>query len=136
MCTNPLPAASYRSDFISHQQVAATMIKTLIWLLPLTSLSASAFTALQCGPFDLKADQKGTVTVNGNSAEINSTTFLKAKDDYDNVKLHWRVKNAKAPGMIDMDLVTREGKSLLDAEIVRTSQSQIRIRGSYDCEKK
>lgn len=74
--------------------------------------------------------------VNGVNAKINSTTFLKAKDDYDNVKLHWRVKNAKAPGMIDMDLVTRQGKSLLDAEIVRTSQSQIKIRGSYDCEKK
>lgn len=112
------------------------MIKTLIWLLSLTSLSASAFTALQCGPFDLKAGQKGTVTVNGVNAKIKSTTFLKAKDDYDNVKLNWRVKNAKAPGMIDMDLVTRQGKSLLDAEIVRTSQSQIKIRGSYDCEKK
>ncbi|MXP48633.1 hypothetical protein FD733_01710 [Pantoea sp. Eser] len=87
-----------RSDSFIHQQVAVTMIKTLICLLSLTSLSASAFTALQCGPFDLKADPKGTVTVNGINAKIKSTTFIKAKDDYDNVKLHWRVKNAKTPG--------------------------------------
>jgi hypothetical protein len=35
---------------------------------------------------------------------------------------------------VDMELTNREGKGLLRAEIVRTSQSQIRIRGAYDCE--
>lgn len=111
------------------------MIKTLIWLLSLTSLSASAFTALQCGPFELKSGDKDAIYVNGNRAKNPTILFLKAKDDDDNVKYHWRVKNAKAPGMIDMDLVTRQGTSMLEAEIVRTSQSQIKIRGSYDCKK-
>lgn len=111
------------------------MIKTIAGLLLLTSLSATAGTPLQCGPFKIESDEKGAVTVNGASAKIKSTTFLKAKNDDDNVRLHWRVKNTKSPGMIDMDLVTREGKSELEAEIVRTSPSQIKIRGSYDCEK-
>lgn len=111
------------------------MIKIVIGLLLLTSLAASAGTPLQCGPFKIESNGKGTVSVNGASTKIKSSTFLKAKDDYDNVKFHWRVKNTKAPGMIDMDLVTRQGKSVLEAEIVRTNQSQIKIRGSYDCEK-
>jgi hypothetical protein len=75
------------------------------------------------------------ISVNGERAKTQKVTFAKEKGDYDNATVKLLVKNSKAPGMVDMELTNREGKGLLRAEIVRTSQSQIRIRGAYDCNK-
>jgi hypothetical protein len=37
--------------------------------------------------------------------------------------------------MLDMDQAVQHGKATLNVQVVRTSASQIRISGSYDCEK-
>jgi hypothetical protein len=110
------------------------MLKKLILIAPLISLSAPAFAATQCGPFYLKADKSGWFSVNGERAKTQKVTFAREKGDFDNATVKLLVKNSKAPGMVDMEQTTRDGKGLLRAEIVRTSQSQIRIRGDYDCE--
>lgn len=110
------------------------MLKKLILIASLISLSASAFAATQCGPFYLKTDKSGWFSVNGERAKTQKVTFAKEKGDYDNATIKLLVKNSKAPGMVDMELTNLEGKGLLRAQIVRTSQSQIRIRGLYDCE--
>jgi len=120
---------------ITHQQDASPMLKKLILIASLISLSAPAFAATQCGPFYLKPDKSGWFSVNGERAKTQKVTFAKEKGDYDNATVKLLVKNSKAPGMVDMELTNREGKGLLRAEIVRTSQSQIRIRGAYDCDK-
>lgn len=111
------------------------MIKKIICLISLMMFAASAFSATQCGPFYLKANKSGWIYVNGERSETQKITFLKEKDDYDNVKLQWRVKNAKAPGMLGMEQIYRDGKAILNVEVIRTHQSQIRIHGTYDCEK-
>jgi len=111
------------------------MIKKLLWISALLSLSASALSATQCGPFNIKADSKGWYSVNGERAKTQKVSFLKEKGDYDNATVKLRVKNTQAPGMLDMEQTLQDGKGILRAEIVRTSQSQIRIRGSYDCDK-
>ena len=110
------------------------MLKKLILIASLISLSLPAFAATQCGPFSLKPDKSGWFSVNGERAKTQKVTFAKEKGDYDNATVKLLVKNSKAPGMVDMELTNREGKGLVRAEIVRTSQSQIRIRGAYDCE--
>ena len=110
------------------------MLRKLIFIASFISLTVPAFAATQCGPFYLKADKSGWFSVNGERAKTQKVTFAKEKSDYDNATVKLRVKNSKAPGMVEMEQTTRNGKGLLRAEIVRTSQSQIRIRGDYDCE--
>jgi len=110
------------------------MLRKLIFIASFISLTVPAFAATQCGPFYLKADKSGWFSVNGERAKTQKVAFAKEKGDYDNATVKLRVKNSKAPGMVEMEQTTRNGKGLLRAEIVRTSQSQIRIRGDYDCE--
>ncbi|WP_313700288.1 hypothetical protein [Pantoea sp.] len=110
------------------------MLKKLILIASFISLTVPAFAATQCGPFYFKADKSGWFSVNGERAKTQKVTFAKEKGDYDNATVKLLVKNSKAPGMVEMEQTTRNGKGLLRAEIVRTSQSQIRIRGDYDCE--
>ncbi|WP_337010434.1 hypothetical protein [Pantoea sp. AS142] len=110
------------------------MLKKLILITSLISIFAPAFAATQCGPFYLKPDKNGWFSVNGERAKTQKVTFAKGKGDYDNATIKLLVKNTKAPGMVNLEQTTRDGKGMLRAEIVRTSQSQIRIRGTYDCE--
>ena len=110
------------------------MLKKFILITLLISLSAPLLAATKCGPFYLKTDKNGWFSVNGERAKTQKVTFSKEKGDYNNATVTLLVKNSKAPGMVNMELMNREGKGLLRAQIVRTSQSQIRIRGLYDCE--
>ncbi|MDQ1214479.1 hypothetical protein [Pantoea anthophila] len=109
------------------------MYKKVILIACLFALSAPALSATQCGPFYLKADKNHWFSVNGERAKTQKVTFSKEKGDYENATVKLRVKNTRAPGMVDLEQTTRAGKAELRAEIVRTSQNQIRIRGSYDC---
>lgn len=111
------------------------MLTKLILITSVIFVSAPALSATQCGPFTLKSDKNGWFLVNGERAKTQKVAFSKQKGDYDNATVKLRVKNTKAPGMIDLEQTTRDGKGMLRAEIVRTSQSQIRIRGDYDCDK-
>ncbi|MDF2041692.1 MULTISPECIES: hypothetical protein [unclassified Pantoea] len=124
----------HRRYLTSYQQDASRMLKKLILITSLISLTAPAFAATQCGPFNLQTDKSGWFSVNGERAKIQKVTFSKEKGDYDNATIKLLVKNSKAPGMIDMELTNLEGKGMLRAQIVRTSHSQIRLRGLYDCE--
>ena len=110
------------------------MLKIIILIASLIRLSAPGIAAMQCGPFYLKQDKSGWFSVNGDRAKTQKVTFAREKGDYSNATVKIRVKNSKAPGMVDMEQTNRDGKGLLRAEIARTSQSQIRIRGDYDCE--
>lgn len=109
------------------------MNKRIFFLACLVAMSAPALSATQCGPFYLKADRNHWYSVNGERAKTQKVTFSKEKGDYDNATVKLRVKNTRAPGMVDLEQTTRAGQAELRAEIVRTSQNQIRIRGSYDC---
>ncbi|MGB9098177.1 hypothetical protein [Erwinia sp.] len=111
------------------------MIKTPLLLSTLLLCVSPAMAAMQCGPFQLDRHQDGTVFVNKVKPTQQKVTFTGEKGDYDNVKIHLRVKNTKAPGMLDMDQAVEHGKATLNVKVVRTSASQIRISGSYDCEK-
>ncbi|WP_285720418.1 MULTISPECIES: hypothetical protein [Pantoea] len=115
-------------------RMISPMLKKLFLITSLIGLSAPVFAATQCGPFNLQTDKNGWFSVNGERAKTQKVTFSKEKGDYDNATIKLLVKNSKAPGMVEMELTNREGKGMLRAQIVRTSQSQIRIRGLYDCE--
>lgn len=61
-------------------------LATILTVIPLTG-----WTAVQCGPFYLKANAEGLTMVNGKEPETQKLTFLKAKDDYDNFMIQLMV---------------------------------------------
>lgn len=133
-CPDPQIYLAIVIKFLTRHQQDASLLMKKLFLIALITLTPTAFAATQCGPFYLKPDGSGWFSVNGERAKSQKVTFLKQKGDYANATVKLQVKNTKAPGMVDMEQTTRDGKGILRAEIVRTSQSQIRIRGAYDCE--
>lgn len=112
------------------------MIKNVMaFTLMLVSLSP-AIAAMQCGPFKLEQQQDGLFLVNGVKPKKQTLTFTGKKGDDQNAAYRLLVKNTKAPGMLTLDHVYHNGTATLKAEIVRTSSSQIKLTGFYDCEKK
>lgn len=101
-------------------------------------LSFSAVADMQCGPFHLAGITKegGWATVNDVKTTKQKVTFLKQKGDADNVKMRWIVAATKFQGNYAMNYLSQAGKATLDVEIVRSSRSQIKISGAYDCQPK
>ncbi|AUX93626.1 hypothetical protein [Mixta gaviniae] len=91
----------------------------------------------QCGPFHIGAlpAKNGGTTINGVKPLSQKVTFLQQKGDYDNVKIKWIVPATKFQGNYSMNYLNKSGTATLEVEVVRTSRSQIRIHGLYDCEK-
>lgn len=110
--------------------------KALWFFIALTGAAPSiSFADSQCGPFRLAASPVTGywTTVNGEKVRDEKVTFLKSKGDLDNVRMKWTVAATKFSGDYAMEYVNKAGKPDLNVEIIRTSRSQIRISGSYDC---
>ncbi|WP_051936979.1 hypothetical protein [Erwinia sp. 9145] len=110
-------------------------------LFPLLLLAAHADAAkndapfMTCGKFLFthSSGNKEQIRINGVQPKVQKITFLKKEGDWDNVKAHWIVAATKFQGDYKMDYVKQGGPGQLHAEIVRTSRSQIKISGDYDC---
>ncbi|MEI2264264.1 hypothetical protein [Erwinia sp. CGal63] len=100
-------------------------------------LPSFVYADAQCGPFHLagQAADGGWLTVDGQKVKQRKVTFLKEKGDTDNVKMHWTVAATKFSGNYAMDYLSKAGKATLEVEIVRSSRSQIKLSGSYDCQR-
>ena len=102
-------------------------------MLILCSFAGNA--ALQCGDFYLKADSKGMTRINGQEPETQKITFLKADQDYDNVKIQWMLPSKEIGRWVGMDYVRREGKPILNVEVIRTNMDEPRRFWTYDCQR-
>lgn len=101
---------------------------TIFTVIPLTG-----WTAVQCGPFYLKANAEGLTMVNGREPETQKLTFLKAKEDYDNFMIQLMV-----PGdghWLGMDYIIRNKKPILNVEVIRKNMDEPRELWTYDCRK-
>ncbi|WP_276724210.1 hypothetical protein [Pantoea septica] len=106
------------------------------WLIMIALvISGSALADSQCGPFKLGTSDAndGWARINGARPESQKFTFLKANGDYENVKMQWMVQRADAPGWFGMDYVKRNGKAILNVEVVRTNMDEPRQFWTYDC---
>ncbi|WP_380177864.1 hypothetical protein [Kalamiella sp. sgz302252] len=108
------------------------ILAALLLSLPLITQADS-----QCGPFHLagQAADGGWASVNGVATTRRKISWSEQKGDPDNVKMHWTVAATKFQGNYGMDYVSQQGKATLDVEVMRSSRSQIKISGSYDCHK-
>lgn len=102
-------------------------------------ISASAFSAakplMQCGPFVISSSEDGFAHINDARPETQKFSFLGKKDDYSNVKYQWMVPT-DAPGKwYGMDYVKKNGKAILNVQLVQANMNAPRVYGTYDCKR-
>lgn len=76
----------------SHKELCrrySLVIKKALFALLLTSPLLVSAKGMQCGPFQLEAANDGLMHINGQAPETQKMTFLKQKDDFDNVMMQW-----------------------------------------------
>ncbi|MFC0228690.1 hypothetical protein [Serratia aquatilis] len=98
-------------------------------------LSTQLLAKTVCGPYTLDAVKvnDGWVRINGAKPESQKITFLKAKEDYDNIKMVWRMATNQPGLWIAMEYIKRDGKAFLNTQQLRASMNAPRVFGTYDC---
>ncbi|QJF18282.1 hypothetical protein HHA33_17800 [Phytobacter diazotrophicus] len=109
-----------------------TTLAFALSLLPFVAHSDS-----QCGPFHLGTSKEddGWARINGTKPESQKFTFLKAQGDYDNVKMQWMVPTNSPGKWYGMDYVKKDGKAILNVQLVQANMNAPRVYGTYDCVK-
>ncbi len=95
-----------------------------------------SFADTQCGPYRLTSGTDGYMHINGARPETQHITFLKEKDDYDNIKLEWMMATNQPNTWVGLEYIKRNGKAILNAEWIRagvTGVDQPRRLATYDC---
>ncbi len=111
-------------------------MKLIVGALLMAFVSASAIADTACGDFHINwKSQDGFARINGEKPETQKITFLKQKDDYNNVTIQWMMPNPAVGRWLGMDFVARNGKPILNVEVVRTNMDQPRQFWTYDCVK-
>lgn len=114
-------------------------MKRISLALSLLLISASALSAtkplMRCGPFRISSSEDGFAHINDVRPDTQKFSFLGKKDDYSNVKYQWMVPT-DAPGKwYGMDYVKKNGKAILNVQLVQANMNAPRVYGSYNCEK-
>ena len=92
---------------------------------------------MQCGNFvfSTSANDDGWARINGDKPETQKVTFLKQKDDYNNIKMEWIVESSKDGQLYGLEYIKRNGKAFLNAQILQASMDAPRTYGTFDCVK-
>nr|WP_237613207.1 hypothetical protein [Pectobacterium carotovorum] len=90
---------------------------------------------MRCGDFIFSTTdlEDGFPRINGVKPETQKLTFLKQKEDYDNVKMQWIVPASQPGRWLGMDFIKRDGKAILNVQWLRANMNAPRIYGTYDC---
>jgi len=102
-------------------------------LLLCTSFSVLSEPLMQCGPFGISSSDDGFAHINGQRPETQKFTFLRAKEDYSNVKYQWMLPDARVGRWLGLDYIKRNGKAILNVEVVRVNMDEPRQFWTYDC---
>ncbi|HGM4958865.1 TPA: hypothetical protein ACKPZ6_002405 [Serratia liquefaciens] len=99
-------------------------------------VSSSCFADTQCGPFLLTpGPSDGWFRINDAKPESQKVTFLKGKEDYDNIKIDWRVASNQPGKWVGLEYIKRDGKAFLNAQLLQASMDAPRQYATYDCKK-
>ena len=114
----------------------------LIIIAPLIILSCPVFSAgkpfARCGDFVLSDSgvDNGYIYINGVHPETQHVTFLKKKEDYNNIKLEWMMATDQPNTWVGLEYIKRNGKAILNAEWIRAGVTGIdgsRQLATYNC---
>lgn len=109
------------------------MIKNIWFLLLTIPFTGSA--ATQCGAFRLDAGNDGLMHINGQKPETQKMSFLKQKDDFDNVMMQWMLPDPQTGRWLGLDYIKRNKKAILNVEVIRKNMDEPREFWTYDCKK-
>lgn len=110
--------------------------KLLIYGVLFTVISSSvAFADTQCGPYRLTSGSEGLMLINGVKPETQKMSFLKAKEDYQNMKAEWTVATDQPGRWVGLEYIKRDGKAILNAQWLQASMNAPRQYATYDCMK-
>ncbi|EFH8065607.1 hypothetical protein ACSFV3_003038 [Escherichia coli] len=113
-----------------------TKIRNVICGAVLSLVGAStAMADTQCGPYRLTAGNDGFMHINGVKPENQKMTFLKAKEDYQNLKMEWTVATNQPGRWVGLEYIKRNGKAILNAQWLQASMDSPRQYATYDCRK-
>lgn len=105
-----------------------------IALLVALLIPSVAIADTQCGPFKVYwKSSDGFARVNNQRPESQKITFLKAENDYNNAKIQWMLPSSSVGRWLGMDFVARNGKAILNVEVIRTNMDEPRQFWTYDC---
>ncbi|EFI4646964.1 hypothetical protein GXG42_22610 [Escherichia coli] len=114
-------------------------MKKLILMIACSSfaLAGVAHADSQCGPFHLGTSptNDGWARINGAKPESQKVTFLKQKEDYENIKMEWRMATDQPGRWIGLEYIKRNGKAILNAQWLQASMNAPRQYATYDCVK-
>ncbi|MCA6999482.1 hypothetical protein [Dickeya solani] len=90
----------------------------------------------KCGPFFIDlTPHDGWARINGAKPETQKITPLPGNVDGNNVKMQWMVPTGAPGKWYGMDYVKKNGKAILNVQIVQASMNAPRVYGTYDCMK-
>ncbi|MCD1126098.1 hypothetical protein LPW36_08810 [Jinshanibacter sp. LJY008] len=95
----------------------------------------SALAASKCGKYRLDAGNDGWTRVNNEKVTSQKISFLKGKDDWDNVKIDMGLMPARDGNMYGFEFIKRNGKAFLNVQLLQNSMDAPRIIGTFDCKK-
>lgn len=113
-------------------------MKNFILMIVCSSVLLSAAHAdSQCGPFLLGTSpaNDGWARINGARPESQKVTFLKTKEDYDNIKMDWRMATDQPGRWVGLEYIKRDGKAILNAQWLQANMNAPRQYATYDCVK-
>lgn len=101
------------------------------------ALTEVAHADSQCGPFYLGTSplNDGWARINGAKPESQKITFLKQKEDHDNIKMEWRMATDQPGRWVGLEYIKRNGKAILNAQWLQPSMNAPRQYATYDCVK-
>ena len=88
---------------------------------------------MNCGPFLISSSDDGFAHINHTRPESQKITFLKAADDFNNIKYQWMLPDPKIGRWLGLDYIKRDGKAILNVEVVRMNMDEPRQFWTYDC---
>ncbi|MFJ5317214.1 hypothetical protein [Pectobacterium versatile] len=112
--------------------IVVIALSSLIFSLP---TAAAGQNYMRCGDFifSTSGSDDGYPRINGVKPETQKLTFLKQKEDYDNVKMQWIVPASQPGRWLGMDFIKRDGKAILNVQWLRANMNAPRIYGTYNC---
>jgi hypothetical protein len=112
-------------------------MKFMAFLFAILVLPVTVYADSQCGPYRLGTSpaNDGWARINGVKPESQKVIFLKQKEDYDNIKMVWRMATTQPGVWIGMEYIKRDGKAILNTQQLRASMDAPKIFGTYDCVK-